>query len=144
MRKALRTWSSAAVTLVVANRGISLEPAITAISVPVVSADQARDAHRESARVAVWSGVVNGVEFGWTSDHAWAIASYATVSRYGAGEVASLACDAVSDGGAGPVCDYIAEEVVASLAAGHPAFTNYGLWIAIYPLQNNRVAAGGY
>jgi hypothetical protein len=92
---------------------------------------------------STWSGVADGVQFGWTSDHAWAIASYATVARYGAGEVASLACDAVS-GGSGPICDYLAEEVVAELAAGHPRLTNHGLWIAVYPLANYRIAAGAY
>lgn len=80
-----------------------------------------------------WSAVVDSVEVGWTQDHAWLITSYANAIKLGSGTVAGVVCDAISDGGIGPVCDAIVEQVVAALVKNEPRLTNHGIWAAIYP-----------
>jgi hypothetical protein len=90
-----------------------------------------------------WSGNYQGVEFGWTNDHAWAIASYATVATLGSGEIASLACSRIGGSVAGSVCSYTVETVVSNLAAGHPRLTNHGIWIAVYPHWGYVTDQGG-
>jgi len=92
-----------------------------------------------------WSRTYDGVEFGWTNDHAWAIASYATSITLGSGEIASLACNAVSDGGFGPICSYVVEQVLAPLLSGKPRLTNHGIWVAYYPsYPSGYVTKGTY
>ena len=83
-------------------------------------------------RTTNWSGNYQGVAYGWTNDHAWAIASYATVATLGSGAVASLACG-VLGGGYGPVCSFVVQTAVSSLTAGSARLTNHGIWIAVYP-----------
>jgi hypothetical protein len=96
------------------------------------TASPARAAHAARASGS-WSSNYEGVAYGWTNDHAWAIASYATVATLGSGEIASIACDAVSDSGIGPVCDNGVSFVVRSLTTGSARLNNHGIWIAIYP-----------
>ncbi|WP_167384527.1 hypothetical protein [Amycolatopsis tolypomycina] len=84
-----------------------------------------------------WSKNVSGVEIGWTHDHAWAIASYGTVLRLGAGVVAGALCSAASGepGFPNPVamaCSRAVRQVIGQLVAGHPALTNHGIWVARY------------
>src|SRR5579872_1082531 len=94
-----------------------LAAAVFALALPI----QMLSATTASANTpSDWSGNYQGVEIGWTSNHAWAIASYATVATLGSGEVASLACSAAP--GAGPVCSYIMETVVSNLVAGSARF----------------------
>jgi hypothetical protein len=85
-----------------------------------------------AARASSWSGHYQGVAFGWTNDHAWAIASYSTVLTLGSGKVASLACSPLG-GGFNYVCDSIVASVVRQMTAGSSRLTNHGIWIAIYP-----------
>ena len=80
-----------------------------------------------------WSGIVDGVEYGWTQNHFWLITSYANAIKIGSGKVAGLVCDAISDGGIGPVCDAVVKEIVGDLIRNESRLTNHGIWAAIYP-----------
>jgi hypothetical protein len=82
-----------------------------------------------------WSANYKGIEYGWTSNHAWAIASYATVITLGSGQVASLICGALIGEGpfVGGVCSAPVEMIVNSLVRGHARVTNHGIWVAFYP-----------
>jgi hypothetical protein len=81
----------------------------------------------------MWSGNVQGITFGWTTDHAWAIASYATVATLGSGEVAHLACGVLGGEVAGYVCDMVVSNIVKTMTAGSARLNYHGIWIAIYP-----------
>ena len=87
-----------------------------------------------------WSHRIAGtsITIGWTSDHAWVIADYADVIKYGSGFVASEVCSVLSgeEGFPNPVgaaCGQATRQVVGRLVAGHPALTNHGIWAAFYP-----------
>jgi hypothetical protein len=80
-----------------------------------------------------WSATIDGVEVGWTQNHAWLIVSYANAITLGSGTVAGVVCDAISDGGIGPVCDAVVKQIVGALVKGQPRLTNHGIWAAIYP-----------
>lgn len=82
---------------------------------------------------STWSKTTQGIEVGWTHNHAWVIASYAVVIREGAGEVASLFCGAVSDDALGPACRHLATWTVEQLVKGRPRLWNHGIWMALYP-----------
>jgi hypothetical protein len=90
-----------------------------------------------------FSAVIRGVEVGWTNDHAWLITSYANAITLGSGEVAEIVCDAVSDGGMGPACDYIIEQIVGPLLKNKPRLTNHGIWGALYPENWGRYRTTG-
>ena len=81
-----------------------------------------------------WSEVVDGIDVGWTANHVWAIASYATVIKFGAGQAAAIACDALTEEeGIGYVCDQAVEEVVEQLLKNEAKLTDHGIWVALYP-----------
>jgi hypothetical protein len=80
-----------------------------------------------------WSGNYKGIEYGWTNNHAWAIASYSAAIAQGSGEVAALLCSAAAEEPVvGSACRSAVASIASSLMSGHPRLTNHGLWIAYY------------
>lgn len=96
-----------------------------------------------------WSTTIAGtaVHIGWTRDHAWVIADYADVIKYGAGFVAGQLCSAASGepgfpNAAGIACGQAAREIVGDVVAGHPALTDHGIWVAKYVIASTATTSG--
>lgn len=82
-----------------------------------------------------WSKVVSGIEIGWTKNHGWMIASYATLLKVGSGRAAQIVCTYTmpEEPGLGYACNKIVSAEVAKLTKGKKRVTNHGVWVAAYP-----------
>jgi hypothetical protein len=91
---------------------------------------------------ANFSANYNGIAYGWTDDHAWAIASYSTVASQGAGLVASMICTRVIGEGpfTGNGCNKPVAAAVSASTGGWPNWTNHGIWIAVSPFPHFSIA----
>lgn len=90
-----------------------------------------------------WSTVYDGVEFGWTTDHLWVIASYATLLSHSTDAIADAMCD---DIGMGVLCSWPVEQITDALIKGQARLTKNGVWLAIYPRSywNPSITGGRY
>jgi hypothetical protein len=115
--------------------GVALAAALVALGSSMMFAPAA-SANAKSN----WSEVVDGVEIGWTQNHAWAIASYAALIKVGASKAATLACDAlIKEEEIGSACGNVIGNYVKTLMKGEKAVTSNGVWVALYPATGWQV-----
>jgi hypothetical protein len=96
-----------------------------------------------AASAASWSGRFDGVEYGWVNneglanDFLWLQASDATIVELGAGQVASVACNAIFHSNAfGPVCRQGASGLLRQWISSQAAWTNHGIKLWFYPWRS--------
>lgn len=94
----------------------------------------------------IWSRSYGGVNFGWTNDHLWVMASYATLMSADVGAAAGIGCGMIVGGWAIPVCAQAVKVTVGVLISGWPRLTNHGVWVSYYPrsIWNGYTTGGRY
>jgi uncharacterized protein YceK len=80
---------------------------------------------------ANWSSSTQGVSYGWTNDHAWAIGSYQALGTANVAAIGGAVCAAAA---LPPwVCAAPTAAVFYNLTRGQPRWTNHGVRVSVYP-----------